>query len=104
MLVALDPASGALRWSRDVDLPGDDPTTHQQRAALALGHGYVYVGFGGLAGDCGAYRGEVVGVPVSGHGATIAYRVPVAREGAVLGPRRPGARRVRQSLRLGRQR
>ncbi len=89
MLVALDPATGALRWSRDVDLPGDDPTTHQQRAALALGHGYVYVGFGGLAGDCGAYRGEVVGVPVSGHGATIAYRVPVAREGAVWAPGGP---------------
>ena len=89
VLVALDPASGAVRWSRGVDLPGDDPTTHQQRAALALGNGYVYIGFGGLAGDCGAYRGEVVGVPVSGQGATIAYRVPVAREGAVWAPGGP---------------
>ncbi|HXP33465.1 MAG TPA: PQQ-binding-like beta-propeller repeat protein, partial [Acidimicrobiales bacterium] len=83
VLVALDASTGAVRWSRGVDLPGDDPTTHQQRAALALGNGYVYIGFGGLDGDCGAYRGEVVGVPVSGHGATIAYRVPVAREGGV---------------------
>lgn len=83
VLYALDPASGAVRWSRDVDLAGDDPATHQQRAALAVGNGYLYVGFGGLAGDCGAYRGEVVGVPTSGRGATIAYRVPVAREGAV---------------------
>jgi outer membrane protein assembly factor BamB len=83
VLFALDASTGVVRWSRSVDLPGDSPLAHQQRAALALGNGYVYVGFGGLAGDCGAYRGKVVGVPVSGHGATIAYRVPVAREGAV---------------------
>ncbi len=89
VLVALDPATGALRWSRGVDLPGNNPLAYQQRAALALGRGYVYIGFGGLAGDCGAYRGEVVGVPVSGHGATIAYRVPVAREGAVWAPGGP---------------
>jgi polyvinyl alcohol dehydrogenase (cytochrome) len=83
VLFALDASTGTVRWSRSVDLAGDNPIAYQQRAALALGNGYVYVGFGGLAGDCGAYRGEVVGVPVSGHGATIAYRVPVAREGAV---------------------
>jgi|BarGraNGADG00212_1021973.scaffolds.fasta_scaffold12853_1 hypothetical protein len=83
VLFALSAATGAVRWSRSVDLAGDDPRTHQQRAALAVGNGYVYIGFGGLAGDCGAYRGEVVGVPVTGRGATIAYRVPVAREGAV---------------------
>jgi outer membrane protein assembly factor BamB len=83
VLYALDAATGALRWSRGVDLAGDDPRTHQQRAALALANGYVYIGFGGLDGDCGAYRGEVVGVPTSGSGTTIAYRVPVAREGGV---------------------
>jgi outer membrane protein assembly factor BamB len=83
VLFALDPASGAVRWSRGVDLAGDDPSTHQQRAALAVGNGYVYIGFGGLAGDCGQYRGEVVGVPLTGAGSTIAYRVPVEREGAV---------------------
>jgi hypothetical protein len=83
VLFALAASTGAVRWSRSVDLAGDNPITHQQRAALALGNGYVYVGLGGLAGDCGAYQGEVVGVPVTGRGETIAYRVPVAREGAV---------------------
>jgi hypothetical protein len=83
LLFALDASTGVVRWSRSVDLAGDNPLAYQQRAALAVGNGYVYVGFGGLAGDCGAYRGEVVGVPVTGHGSTIAYRVPVAREGAV---------------------
>ena len=83
VLYALDPDTGAVRWSRSVDLPGNDPTTHQQRPALAVANGYVYIGFGGLAGDCGQYIGEVVGVPASGSGNTISYRVPVTREGAV---------------------
>jgi outer membrane protein assembly factor BamB len=89
VLFALDPATGNVRWSRSVDLPGDDPATHQQRAALALGNGYVYVGMGGLFGDCGQYVGEVLGVPTSGQGATLAYRVPTAREGAVWAPAGP---------------
>jgi outer membrane protein assembly factor BamB len=83
ILFALDPSGGAILWSRNVDLPGDDPRTHQQRPALAVGNGYVYIGFGGLAGDCGQYTGKIVGVPTSGQGDTISYRVPVAREGAV---------------------
>jgi outer membrane protein assembly factor BamB len=83
VLFALDSATGAVRWSRNVDLAGDDPTTHQQRPALAVANGYVYIGLGGLAGDCGQYVGEVVGVPTSGSGSTISYKVPTSREGAV---------------------
>jgi outer membrane protein assembly factor BamB len=83
ILYALDPDSGAIRWSRGVDLPGQDPRTHQQRPALAVANGYVYIGFGGLAGDCGQYVGKEVGVPTSGQGATNVYRVPAAREGAI---------------------
>jgi outer membrane protein assembly factor BamB len=83
ILFALDADSGTVAWSRNVDLPGDDPRTHQQRPALAVANDYVYIGFGGLAGDCGQYKGKVVGVPTSGQGATISYVVPVAREGAV---------------------
>lgn len=60
VLFALDAADGTVRWSRGIDLLGDDPTTHQQRAALAIGNGFVYVGMGGLAGDCGQYVGELI--------------------------------------------
>jgi len=83
VLYAVDPDDGTVRWSRGIDLPGDDPRTHQQRPALAVANGYVYVGLGGLAGDCGQYVGELVGVPVTGSGDTISYRVPVKREGAI---------------------
>jgi outer membrane protein assembly factor BamB len=89
ILYALDPATGRIRWSRGVDVTGGDPRAHQQRAALAVGNGYVYAGFGGLAGDCGNYQGKVVGVPTTGHGPTIAYRVPVQREGGIWSPAGP---------------
>ena len=36
--------------------------TQQQRGALALLDGYVYVPYGGLYGDCGTYHGWLVGV------------------------------------------
>ena len=83
ILFALDPATGAIRWSRNIDLAGDDPRTHQQRPALAVANGFVYIGLGGLAGDCGQYVGEEIGVPATGSGATISYRVPTSREGAI---------------------
>ena len=88
-LFALDPANGTVRWSKSLDLAGYSPRTHQQRGALAVGNGYVYVGFGGLAGDCGQYTGKVVGVPTDGAGARLVYRVPVRREGAIWSPGGP---------------
>lgn len=44
------------------------PELEQQRAALAFANGTVYVGFGGLYGDCGSYHGFVVGVHADGSG------------------------------------
>src|SRR5205807_294337 len=89
-LVAVDLSTGAVRWRRAVDAPGADPTVEQQRGALAAANGRVYVAYGGLFGDCGAYNGWVVGVdaghPVSG---LLAYRVPSARKGGVWAPSGP---------------
>jgi len=83
---ALDVARHRLLWSRDVDQPGWTASAQLQRAGLALAGGDVVVGFGGNYGDCGAYHGWVVGVPETGTGAVLAYRVPTAREGAVWAP------------------
>ena len=65
--------------------PDGHPRYDQQRPALAITAGRVYVAFGGLFGDCGPYIGSAVGVPVSGRGALISYRVPTTREGAIWG-------------------
>jgi outer membrane protein assembly factor BamB len=94
-LVALDLPTGGVRWQRRIDPPGADPRTHQQRAALALSRGRVYVPFGGLYGDCGDYHGWVLGAPASGpSGRVLSYRVPTGREGgiwAASGPAVDGA-------------
>jgi outer membrane protein assembly factor BamB len=55
-------------------LTGFDWTLQQQRGALALRNGNVYVPFGGRIGDCGNYHGWVVAVPTSGAAITSVYQ------------------------------
>jgi outer membrane protein assembly factor BamB len=88
LLFALDPATGRQRWHRSVDLPGADPQAMQQRGALAIAQGRVWVPFGGLAGDCGDYKGRLVGVPLT-DGEPISYTVPTGREGGIWTPPGP---------------
>ena len=83
MLAGIVVSSGKLRFKRNIPTPDGHPRADQQRAALALARGRVYVAFGGLFGDCGPYRGSIVGVPASGRGAMVSYRVPTAREGGM---------------------
>jgi outer membrane protein assembly factor BamB len=49
-LVAIDTATGAVRWRRGIDPPGAQPRFEQERAALALSGGRVWVALGGLYG------------------------------------------------------
>jgi outer membrane protein assembly factor BamB len=93
VLAGITVPGGKLAFTRDVPTPDGQPRYDQQRAALALGRSRVYVAFGGLDGDCGPYRGSIDGVPASGHGPIVSYRVPTAREagmwaagGPVIGP------------------
>ncbi len=89
VLVAVDPATGAVRWRRGIDPPGMVARFQQQRAALALTAGRVWVAFGGLYGDCGPYRGWLVGVRTDGAGAAVDYAVPTRREGGIWAPSGP---------------
>ncbi|HEV2451683.1 MAG TPA: PQQ-binding-like beta-propeller repeat protein [Streptosporangiaceae bacterium] len=77
--------TGQVRLRRDIPTPDGQPRFDQQRPALAIDAGRVYVGFGGLYGDCGPYIGSVAGVPASGSGPLISYRVPTASKGAIWG-------------------
>lgn len=86
-LYAIDVASGAVRFHRNVDAPGADPKVHQQRSALTLANGRVYVAYGGLFGDCGPYRGTVVAASATSPDAPLAiYRVPANREAGIWAP------------------
>jgi outer membrane protein assembly factor BamB len=89
VLVGVSVASGAVTVERAITAPDGQPRYDQQRPALALLDGRVYVAFGGLFGDCGPYRGSVVGVPVSGRGPLVSYVVPTARDGAIWGTAGP---------------
>jgi len=73
VLVGVDINTGQIKVRRQVDPPGRDPLAYQQRAALALGGGYVYVALGGLYGDCGDYRGTVVASHTDGSGALLTF-------------------------------
>lgn len=88
-LVALSAANGAVRWRRSVDLPGTAPNAMQERGALTITGGRVWVPFGGRAGDCGDYKGRVVGVPLAGSGGLVSYTVPTAREAGIWTPPGP---------------
>jgi outer membrane protein assembly factor BamB len=85
LLFALSLTDGSLSWQRPVDPVGSVPSVQQQRGALAIGPGYVYVPLGGLYGDCGAYRGYVVGISLDG-AAAVAYVVPTPRGAGIWAP------------------
>jgi outer membrane protein assembly factor BamB len=88
-LYALDLSSGAVAWSRSVDLPGVSARDMQQRGALAITRGRVWVSFGAQAGDCGDYKGRVVGVPLDGGDAVVFYSPPTRRGGGIWNPSGP---------------
>lgn len=84
----LHPATGAVRWQRNVDVPsetGIDPKAMQNRAALLVSRGKLYIPYGGLAGDCSAYRGSLVGLDLSAPETAplTHFTVPTTREGAI---------------------
>jgi outer membrane protein assembly factor BamB len=83
-IFGLDAGSGTIAVHRRVEVPGTDPKAEQQRAALADdGHGNIYVAFGGLAGDCGNYKGAVISLKASGALGATAYVVPTGREAGI---------------------
>lgn len=86
VLSAINLTTGAVLWQRGADPPGSVVTAQQERSALSLANGMVYVPYGGLAGDCAQYWGWVVGIPANGTGSMVVYKVPTTREGGIWAP------------------
>jgi outer membrane protein assembly factor BamB len=87
-LFALDAATGALEWTRDID-----PTNHPwypravlQRMGLALADGYVVMGFGSHSCDCGSYQGAIVAAAENDKGPILDWFVPAPRGGGIWAP------------------
>ena len=89
VLVGLRLATGKVAVTRRIPAPDGHPAFDQQRAALTLEAGHVYVAFGGHFGDCGPYVGSVAAVPATGRGPILSYRVPTSREGGIWEPGGP---------------
>jgi outer membrane protein assembly factor BamB len=87
VLAALDLATGAVRVRRVIDPQGSDPRVEQQRGALTLSAGRVYVPFGGLFGDCGEYHGYVAAVDTrSPNSSPLVYQVASQRQAGIWAP------------------
>ncbi|MGH3765951.1 MAG: PQQ-binding-like beta-propeller repeat protein [Pseudonocardiaceae bacterium] len=85
-LAGVDLASGAVILRRALPPPKGDEIAHQQRSALTVLDGWVYVAYGGLFGDCGNYIGSVVAAPTTGTGPLRSYAVPTTREAGIWAP------------------
>jgi outer membrane protein assembly factor BamB len=85
VLYALSLTDGTVAWQQDIDPSGSTPRVQQLRGALAIASGLVYVPFGGLFGDCGSYRGYLVGVPLGGGQARV-FTVPAGRGASIWSP------------------
>jgi polyvinyl alcohol dehydrogenase (cytochrome) len=76
-------SDGHVALRRDIPAPDGHPAYDQQRGALALADGRIYVVFGGHFGDCGPYRGSVAAVPASGTGPILTYVIPTVKQAGI---------------------
>ncbi|HEY3120466.1 MAG TPA: hypothetical protein VGL15_07575, partial [Vicinamibacteria bacterium] len=88
--LSLDDGSTRPGWPVDVSALQSGGTAfnapfENQRGALLLVNGTLYVPYGGHFGDCGDYHGWVVGVPVDNPGAARAFAT-AARGGGIWAP------------------
>lgn len=96
--LSVDDGSTKSGWPVDVSATvrynniSFDSAVQNQRGALALVNGVLYVPYGGHFGDCGSYRGWVVGVPVANPAQPTAWatRAPGAGIWAPSGPSSDG--------------
>lgn len=86
ILAGVDLATGTVLLRRALPPPKGDEIAHQQRAALTVLDGWVYVAYGGHLGDCGNYIGSVVAAPTTGTGPLRSYPVPTTRKAGISAP------------------
>jgi outer membrane protein assembly factor BamB len=73
VLYGLRTSDGSVVLTTPLAFGGLDPKYQNERAALGVANGYVYVIFGGRDGDCGTYHPWIVAAPTAG-GAPLSYQ------------------------------
>jgi YVTN family beta-propeller protein len=84
-LYGIDARTGKVVVRASVEPPKGDKLAHQQRSALTVLNGRVYVAYGGLFGDCADYIGSVVSVTTAGVD-PLSYAIPTTREAGIWAP------------------
>jgi outer membrane protein assembly factor BamB len=95
LIFALSLDDGSIRPGWPVNASGMkyhdfsfNPSVQNQRGALLLNSGILYVPYGGHWGDCGDYHGWVIAIPVDNPKASVAWATE-ARGGGVWAPGGP---------------
>jgi len=73
-LFAIDLDTRSLVFHVRVDGPGADIDGYNQRGALTLTGGRVYIPFGGRPGDCGAFHGVITSVVAADGGQMLSFQ------------------------------
>jgi hypothetical protein len=92
--VSLDDGSERAGWpvsTKSVSDGGErfNPVLHNQRSALLLVNGILYVAYSGHLGDCGQYRGWLIGVDTNAPQNIRTFKTGGARGGGMWGPGGP---------------
>ena len=84
LIYSLNVDTGATNWSVDVNaaVPGFDSAVQNERGALGLVDGRVYVPYGGHAGDCGDYHGWLVSVDIVQPASVMSWSTSALKGGA----------------------
>jgi outer membrane protein assembly factor BamB len=86
LIYSLNLDTGATNpgWPVDVNASvlGFDSTVQNERGALGLVGGRVYVPYGGHAGDCGDYHGWSVGVDITNPASVMSWATTASKGGA----------------------
>ncbi|HEY3976613.1 MAG TPA: PQQ-binding-like beta-propeller repeat protein [Streptosporangiaceae bacterium] len=88
-LAGIRVSDGRLALSRRIPAPDHEQAYDQQRGALALADGRIYITFGGHFGDCGPYRGSIAAVPAAGNGPILSYVIPTRAQAGIWAPGGP---------------
>jgi outer membrane protein assembly factor BamB len=84
-LYGINVSTGAVEVRASAEPPKGTPLDHQQRSALTVQGGRVYIAYGGLWGDCGDYIGSVVSTTTDGKN-PLSFAIPTTREGGIWAP------------------
>ncbi len=86
--ISLDDGTTKAGWPVNVNsaVSGFDSSHQNERGALQLINGILYVPFGGLDGDCDPYHGWVVGIPVATPTTNVKSYATTASRGGIWGP------------------